>query len=286
MKKIDANLHAQHGVSPAPEKLGPRPPDGWPPLPPDGWMPADDAAEASWSSSPPNLVINQPSVDTGIPGFAARDQAGDLGVVGGLEGAGIGAQAGELGAVGVHGLEGAGIGAQAGDLGSLTPAAAALTLTPVTPIAAIIPPQASGGSQFRLDESGRIDLVPDPPANLGQTQRELYDELRRKARDLSQLGHNQLADLSAPTDSFLDALPENIETVSITRLWSRGNTLRRRLNAHEAVGSAEPSDPARLPALVAAHLRELGGHLQRLHQWRARGARTRSGPSRTAGTRC
>ena len=53
-------------------------------------------------------------------------------------------------------------------------------------------------------------------------------------------------------------MSENIEAVSIIRLWSRGNTLRRRLDAHEiAVGSAEPSDPARLTPLVAEQLRDL-----------------------------
>jgi hypothetical protein len=108
------------------------------------------------------------------------------------------------------------------------------------------------------DESGRIDLVPDPPANTDEKQTELYSELRRKTRELSGLSHNQLGDLSAPIDIFGEALPENIEAVSIIRLWSRGNTLRRRLDAHEiAVGSAEPSDPARLTLSVAGRLRDL-----------------------------
>ncbi len=153
-------------------------------------------------------------------------------------------------------MSGAAARGEVGDL-SLTPAAAPLTLTPGTPIV-VIPPQVRGGSQFRLDESGRIDLVPDPPANTDHRQRELYDELRHKTRELSRLGHNQLGDLSTPIDRFSEALPEKIEAVSITRLWSRGNTLRRRLDAHEiAVGSAEPSDPARLTPLVAKQLRDL-----------------------------
>jgi hypothetical protein len=147
---------------------------------------------------------------------------------------------------------------QAGAFGGAAAEAKAGDLSSPPDTGAIIPPQASGGSQFRLDESGRIDLVPDPPANTGRRQRELYDELRHKTRELSELGHNQLGDLSAPIDRFREALLENIETVSITRLWSRGNTLRRRLDAHEiAVGSAEPSDPARLTLLVAGRLRDL-----------------------------
>ena len=142
----------------------------------------------------------------------------------------------------------------------LSPPAASLTLSPTTPDieVTIIPPQVSGGSHFKLDESGRIDLVPDPPANADEGQRELYDELRHKTRELSGLGHNQLANLSTAIDRFSEALPDNIEAVSIIRLWSRGNTLRRRLDAHEiAVGSAEPSDPARLTPLVAGQLRDL-----------------------------
>jgi len=70
-----------------------------------------------------------------------------------------------------------------------------LAIYPPPDTGAIIPPQASGGSQFRVDESGRIDLVPDPPANTGRRQRELYDELRHKTRERSELGHNQLGDL-------------------------------------------------------------------------------------------
>jgi hypothetical protein len=152
-------------------------------------------------------------------------------------------------------MHGAGMSFAAGNFG--TPAAS-LTLSPTTPdIEAIIPPQASGGSHFKLDESGRIDLVPNPPANADERHRELYDELRRKTFDLSALNPNLLGDLSAPINVFLGALPENIEAVSITRLWSRGNTLRRRLGAHElAVGSDEP-DPARLPPLVAGQLHDL-----------------------------
>jgi len=138
------------------------------------------------------------------------------------------------------------------------PAAAPLALSGTPPDTEVtITQQASGGSQFRLDESGRIDLVPDPPANTDERQQELYDELRRKTFDLSALNPNLLGDLSAPINVFLGALPENIEAVSITRLWSRGNTLRRRLGAHElAVGSDEP-DPARLPPLVAGQLHDL-----------------------------
>jgi Protein of unknown function (DUF1488) len=120
-----------------------------------------------------------------------------------------------------------------------------------------IPPQERASTQFQLDADGRIDLVRDPP--LGDAmQRLLFGEMRLKAADLAGLGHNQLAELKSPIDRFLAALPNELEQVSITRLWSRGNTLRRRLQAHRlAVASDEPSDPARLAPAVAEMLSDL-----------------------------
>jgi hypothetical protein len=209
----------------ASSRMGPRPPDGWPPLPPDGWMPADDASNQVVIQAAETArrrffdIINSPIA-------APLTLSGTTPVV----------------------VQNA----------VKSPAAASATLLGTPDTGAIIPPQASGGSQFRLDESGRIDLVPDPPANTDERQQELYNELRRKTFDLSALNPNLLGDLSAPINVFLGALPENIEAASITRLWSRGNTLRRWLGAHElAVGSTEPSEPARLPPLVAGHLRDL-----------------------------
>jgi hypothetical protein len=124
-----------------------------------------------------------------------------------------------------------------------------------------IPQQVTAASQFALDDAGRIDLIPDPPDRAllaDPMQRELYGEIRHKANELSTLGHNQLGDLSTPIDRFRSALPDSIEAILITRLWSRGNTLRRRLHAHETAvaGSTEP-DPARLPSLVAQMLGDL-----------------------------
>ena len=82
--------------------------------------------------------------------------------------------------------------------------------------------------------------------------------MRYKALGLAALGHNQLADLSEPIGRFLTAAPERIEDVSITRLWSRGNTLRLRLKAHDATApSTDPTDPALFPTFVAEMLRDL-----------------------------
>jgi len=120
-----------------------------------------------------------------------------------------------------------------------------------------IPRQITNSSQFYIDAQGRVDLVPDPPV-ADNLQGQIYQEVRYKARALIALGHNQLADVSEPIDRFLAAVPERIENASINRLWSRGNTLRRRLSAHQiASDSADVADPALLPASVAEMLSDL-----------------------------
>jgi hypothetical protein len=120
-----------------------------------------------------------------------------------------------------------------------------------------IPQQVAAASQFVLDAEGRIDLVRDPPLTDG-LRREIYQEVRYKALALGALGYNQLAHLSEPLDRFLAVAPERIEDASITLLWSRGNTLRLRLKAHETASvSPEPNDPALLPTLVAEMLRDV-----------------------------
>jgi hypothetical protein len=121
-----------------------------------------------------------------------------------------------------------------------------------------LPQQTSAASQFALDASGRIDVIPDPPSVADEVQRELYDEMRRTARELADAGHNQLGELDGAANAFLAALPDRVEAASIARVWSRGNTLRLRLEAHLAVtDSAEPTEPARLMEPVAARLRDV-----------------------------
>jgi hypothetical protein len=64
--------------------------------------------------------------------------------------------------------------------------------------------------------------------------------------------------MSEPIARFLTAAPERIEDVSITRLWSRGNTWRSRLKAHDtAAMSVDRTDPAILSVSVAELLRDL-----------------------------
>ena len=125
------------------------------------------------------------------------------------------------------------------------------------PILDAIPRQAPAASQFALDREGRIDLVSHPPL-ANAMQRELYGEVRYKAVAISQLGHNQLAEMSEPISRFLAAIPEHIEDASVPSLWSRGNSLRSRLKAHDtAASSADPTDPAILSTSVAEAVRDL-----------------------------
>ncbi|HTC06894.1 MAG TPA: hypothetical protein VK749_26075 [Xanthobacteraceae bacterium] len=120
-----------------------------------------------------------------------------------------------------------------------------------------IPKQAPAGSQFAANSEGLIDVIPRRPV-ADDLQRQLYEEVRYKARALSELGHNQLAGLSEPVARFLAAAPDRIQGASITQLWSRGNTLRHRLKAHDtAMDSADPMDPAILSRSVAELLRDL-----------------------------
>ncbi len=124
-----------------------------------------------------------------------------------------------------------------------------------------IPQQVPRASRFAANADGLIDVVPDPPEHgpsADKVQRELYEEMRHKALALSAVGNNQLSHLSRPLSRFIDAAPERLQDVSIARLWSRGNTLRRRLKSHHAVAtSSDITDPARLPPLVAESLWDL-----------------------------
>jgi hypothetical protein len=125
------------------------------------------------------------------------------------------------------------------------------------PDLADIPRQTPAASQFFVNPQGELDLLPDPPTK-DDAQRELYQEVRYKALSLSSLGHNQLADMAEAMSRFLAALPEDYTSVSIARIWSRGNTLRQRLKAHDSAGATtDPTDPAILPRLVAEMLRDL-----------------------------
>jgi 8-oxo-dGTP pyrophosphatase MutT (NUDIX family) len=139
----------------------------------------------------------------------------------------------------------------------------ALAEAPPAPIEAV-PEQEPLATRFGVNSQGLIDVVPDSPAPetaADALQREFYEETRLKAQALVALGSNQLGDLSGPANRFREGLKDRIEDISITSLWSRGNTLRSRLKAHDVSTSNEEPDPGRLAPLVAETLRDL------VHTW-------------------
>jgi hypothetical protein len=121
--------------------------------------------------------------------------------------------------------------------------------TPPAPIEAI-PEQEPLATRFGVNSHGLIDVVPDPPAHgiADALQREFYEETRIKAQALVELGPNLLGALNDPANRFRVELKDPIEDISITSLWSRGNTLRIRLRAHDlSMSNAEPDPRAYLP---------------------------------------
>ncbi len=124
------------------------------------------------------------------------------------------------------------------------------------PSADFIPPQERTATQFGVDSLGRIDIIQVPP-DADELQQFHYNEMRHKARELIGLGQ-MLGDMSSPVTRFLEALPEQMAAASVDRIWSRGNTLRRRHDAHVATPeSLSEPHPARLDNLVAENLGDL-----------------------------
>jgi hypothetical protein len=116
-----------------------------------------------------------------------------------------------------------------------------------------IPEQDRTGTRFVMDAGGRIDVLQIPPVP-DDLQRFHYGEMRRKAEALAELGQ-MLGAIALAVKGILEALPECIEDASVDRLWSRGNTLRRRHDAHvRTVDNNLGPDPARMHPLVAATL--------------------------------
>jgi hypothetical protein len=90
--------------------------------------------------------------------------------------------------------------------------------------------------QFRLDENGRLTTLSDgSDLELNDPQiREIYNELRAKSLDFSQLGHNSLAGLNDDATKFAAALPENPEDASAVVLFMKGSGLKSKLASYQA----------------------------------------------------
>lgn len=104
--------------------------------------------------------------------------------------------------------------------------------------------------QFDEAATGPIDLAPanQPDEKLANSVARIedYRELRAKAADLKAVGPNRLGHLYGPIDRFLD-LPSEIAEVRAKLFWSRINTLRIKIAAHEeammsSMGMGDPDD--------------------------------------------
>lgn len=128
-----------------------------------------------------------------------------------------------------------------------------------------IPLQSGAATRFSTETNRPIDVARDPPSHArsrDDEQRILYSETRYKAQVLRGLSDNELGELKTPAARCLEALPEDIALVSISFLWSRANTLRTKLKAHDLAverhkGVREPEpDPSLLPIGAAETLRD------------------------------
>ena len=100
-----------------------------------------------------------------------------------------------------------------------------------------LPVQISAAAQFSEGGTGPIDLGRDPansdPSEL-EDQREHYAEARQKALNLQSLGGNFLGDdLQRRMARLLEVMPDDMDALSIVRLWHRANSLRERLADHD-----------------------------------------------------
>jgi hypothetical protein len=96
--------------------------------------------------------------------------------------------------------------------------------------------------QFRLDENGKLTTLSDgTDLELNDPQiREIYNELRIKSLQFSNIGHNSLAGLNDDATKFSAAFPENPEDASAVIVFMRGSGLKSKLASYQA--SRENSD--------------------------------------------
>jgi hypothetical protein len=101
----------------------------------------------------------------------------------------------------------------------------------------LLPEQVSSASVFTILDTEEVDVVPDPPFSATKydgDQVELYNELGHKADILIGLGSNALAEVDGYARRFREVLPKDIIDSSIVKIWTRGNSLRATLRAHDA----------------------------------------------------
>lgn len=98
------------------------------------------------------------------------------------------------------------------------------------------PTQEPEVTQFRLAESGKVTIITEE-ANLqfgAPEVKEIYDELRAKAVNLTNYGHNSLGPIHADVVKFLDVLKEDPVDASVVRVFMRGGNLKSKFFSYQA----------------------------------------------------
>lgn len=135
-----------------------------------------------------------------------------------------------------------------------------LTVAERSPDDPQLPTQNKTAAVFTVLDSGLVDVKPDPPsihAIHDPAVLEIYSELRRKVEELKRIGHNGLGEIADQLDHFDSALPPVLSSASIVKIWTRGNSLRASLRAHDAVSKQADFHPAKLDQGCAERLRDV-----------------------------
>ena len=98
------------------------------------------------------------------------------------------------------------------------------------------PTQEADVTQFKLTDNGKITIVSaEADLQFGNPEiKEIYDELRIKAVNLTTHGHNGLGEIHADIVRFAEALPEDALAASVIKVFMRGSGLKSKLLSYEA----------------------------------------------------
>lgn len=98
------------------------------------------------------------------------------------------------------------------------------------------PKQEEYVSKFKLGTNGQVTIVrTKADLQLGEPEtQEIYDELRSKAFEFYQLGHNSLAGIYNDVGRFCEALPADPNETSAVKIFLRGSGLRSKLASYKA----------------------------------------------------
>ena len=123
-----------------------------------------------------------------------------------------------------------------------------------------LPSASARGFAFSDDPAAPIDLEPDKPTPDSLYQEDILEELRDKATRLMEscpVGSNHLATLRGDAQRFLEAITPDFDSLRMHLVWSRGNLLRRLLDADKRIRASVDSLSTPLDEVVAGALEDL-----------------------------